>query len=77
MVLLVERFVTDIDFHEHSTIVCIPGDDRTEQRSLLYTRLVLITASDLLKLNSVKLKLNPCTNLGVFVQVYRTGVLFT
>ena len=25
----------------------------------------------------LKLKLNPCTNLGVFVQVYPTGVLFT
>ena len=25
----------------------------------------------------VKLKLNPCTNLGVFVKVYITGLLFT
>ena len=25
----------------------------------------------------VKLKLNPCTNMGVFVQVYSTGLLFT
>ena len=28
-------------------------------------------------LHAFKLKLDPCTNMGVFVQVYLTGLLFT